>query len=101
VVNLGSGEDHRVVDMAGVVNGLAGGEAGVVYIERRGRDVKTGLLSSIEKARRLDRALYRASIRYSRHCGEMINKMLVEKLFRLIETLRERPSMGIFRMGFE
>jgi hypothetical protein len=31
----------------------------------------------------------------------MINKMLVEKLFRLIETLRERPSMGIFRMGFE
>ena len=31
-INLGSGDDHRVVDMAGVVNELAGNEAGVVYI---------------------------------------------------------------------
>ena len=49
-INLGTGVDHRVVDMAGVVNGLAGDEAGVVYIERRGWDVETRLLSSIEKA---------------------------------------------------
>ena len=49
----GSGEDHRVVDMASIVNELAGNEAGVVYIERRDWDVKTRLLSSIEKARRL------------------------------------------------
>ena len=36
-----------------IVNVLAGDEAGVVYIERRDWDVKTRLLSSIEKARRL------------------------------------------------
>ena len=29
-INLGSGEDHRVVDMAGVMNKLAGDEACVV-----------------------------------------------------------------------
>ena len=36
-----------------IVNVLVGDEAGVVYIERRDWDVKTRLLSSIEKARRL------------------------------------------------
>ena len=39
--------------MAGIVNELAGNEAGVVYIERRDWDVKTRLLSSIGKAKRL------------------------------------------------
>jgi len=52
-INLGSGEDHRVVDMASIVNELAGNEAGVVYTERRDWDVKTRLLSSIDKARGL------------------------------------------------
>jgi len=36
--------------MAGVVNGLAGDEAGAGYIERRYWDVETGLLSSSGKA---------------------------------------------------
>jgi hypothetical protein len=35
--------------MAGVVNGLAGDEAGAGYIERRDRDGETGLLSSSGK----------------------------------------------------
>jgi nucleoside-diphosphate-sugar epimerase len=35
------------------VNELTGNEAGVVYVERRDWDVKTRLLSSIEKAKRL------------------------------------------------
>ena len=35
------------------MNGLAGDEACVVYTERRDWDVKTGLLSSIEKAKKL------------------------------------------------
>lgn len=52
-INLGSGEDHRVVDMASIVNELAGNGVGVVYTERRDWDVKTRLLSSIDKARRL------------------------------------------------
>ena len=51
--NLGSGKDHRVVDMASIVNELAGNEAGVVYTERRDWDVKTCLLSSIGKSRKL------------------------------------------------
>jgi len=52
-INLGSGEDHRVIDMANIVNELAGNEAGVVYTERRDWDVKTCLLSSVGKAKRL------------------------------------------------
>jgi UDP-glucose 4-epimerase len=45
--------EHRVIDMAKMVNQLAGNEAGVIYVERRDWDVKTRLLSSIEKAKRL------------------------------------------------
>ena len=67
-INLGSGKEHRVIDLANIVNELTGqtfkkgliqkrcascAEAGVVYIERRDWDVKRRLLSSIEKAKRL------------------------------------------------
>ena len=75
-INLGSGKEHRVIDMANMVNELASqtlekfnqqtfrksltknasascAEAGIKYVERRDWDVKTRLLSSIEKARRL------------------------------------------------
>ena len=52
-INLGSGEEHRVIDLANMVNELAGNEAGIKYIERRDWDVKTRLLSSIEKAKKL------------------------------------------------
>ena len=52
-INLGSGKEHRVIDMANMVNKLASNEAGIKYVERRDWDVKTRLLSSIEKARRL------------------------------------------------
>ena len=52
-INLGSGKEHRVIDMANMVNELVGNEAGIKYVERRDWDVKTRLLSSIEKARRL------------------------------------------------
>jgi nucleoside-diphosphate-sugar epimerase len=51
--NLGSGREHRVVDMAEIVNRITGNEAGIKFTERRDWDVKTRLLSSIEKARRL------------------------------------------------
>jgi len=69
-------KQHRVIDMANMVNELAGQtlgkfdhqtfrksltknasasctEAGIKYVERRDWDVKTRLLSSIEKAKRL------------------------------------------------
>ena len=52
-INLGSGNEHRVIDLANMVNLLAGNEAGIKYIERRDWDVKHRLLSSIEKAKRL------------------------------------------------
>jgi nucleoside-diphosphate-sugar epimerase len=52
-INLGSGQDQRVIDMANIVNKLTGNESGITYIERRDWDVKTKLLSSIDKAKKL------------------------------------------------
>jgi hypothetical protein len=52
-INLGSGREHRVIDMATMVNELAGNENGVVYNERRDWDVKNRFLSSIKKAQKL------------------------------------------------
>jgi nucleoside-diphosphate-sugar epimerase len=52
-INLGSGKEHRVIDLANMVNKITGNKAGVIYTERRDWDVKTRLLSSIEKAKRL------------------------------------------------
>jgi nucleoside-diphosphate-sugar epimerase len=40
-INLGSGEEHRVIDLANMVNELAGNEAGIKYAERRDWDVKS------------------------------------------------------------
>ena len=51
-INLGSGMEHRVIDLANNVNAFAGNEAGIIYIERRVWNVKHRLLSSIEKAKR-------------------------------------------------
>ena len=39
--------------MANMVNALTDNEAGIKYVERRDWDVKTRLLSSIEKAKKL------------------------------------------------
>lgn len=49
-INLGSGKEHKVVDMARMVNELTGNEAGIKFVERRDWDVKKRLLSSTEKA---------------------------------------------------
>ncbi len=51
--NLGSAKEHRVIDMANMVNKLTGNEEGIVFAERRNWDVKCRLLSSVEKARKL------------------------------------------------
>jgi nucleoside-diphosphate-sugar epimerase len=52
-INLGSGEETKVIDMARMVNKITGNKNGIKYIERRNWDVKKRLLSSINKARRL------------------------------------------------
>lgn len=49
--NLGSGVEHRVVDLANLVNHITGNKAGIRYVERRDWDVKSRLLSSIDKAK--------------------------------------------------
>jgi nucleoside-diphosphate-sugar epimerase len=52
-INLGSSKEHRVVDMAEQVNELTGNKTGIRFTERRNWDVKTRLLSSTEKAKRI------------------------------------------------
>ena len=52
-INLGSGTERRVIDMANMVNEITGNKSGITYTERRDWDAKTKLLSSIEKAERL------------------------------------------------
>lgn len=50
-INLGSADETSVIDMANMINELTGNKSGVKYVERRNWDVKTRLLSSIDKAR--------------------------------------------------
>ena len=52
-INLGSGEEIKVIDMARMVNDLSNNKAGIKYVERRDWDVKKRLLSSINKAQQL------------------------------------------------
>lgn len=52
-INLGSGKETRVIDMANMINELTGNNAGIEYVKRRNWDAKRRLLSSIDKARRL------------------------------------------------
>ena len=52
-INLGSGTEHRVIDMANLVNKYTGNKAGIIITERRNWDAKHRLLSSIEKAKKL------------------------------------------------
>jgi len=51
--NLGSAKEHRVIDMANIVNHLTDNEARVKLTERRNWDVKCRLLSSVEKAKHI------------------------------------------------
>ena len=52
-INLGSGKETKVIDMAKMVNKFTKNTAGIRYVERRDWDVKTRLLSSIDKAKKL------------------------------------------------
>jgi nucleoside-diphosphate-sugar epimerase len=49
-INLGSGEETRVIDMANMINELTENKEDIKYTSRRDWDVKTCLLSSIQKA---------------------------------------------------
>jgi UDP-glucose 4-epimerase len=52
-INLGSGIEHTVIEMAELVNKITGNRAGIRFVDRRNWDVKKRLLSSIDKAHRL------------------------------------------------
>jgi len=54
-----------------------------------------------KRLRFLDKALYRAAMRYLKHCGSIVNKRLVEKLSPLVERLKETKGMRILKRGFE
>jgi nucleoside-diphosphate-sugar epimerase len=50
-MNLASGRETRIIDMANQVNELTGNKGGIRFIPRRKWDTKGRLLASIEKAR--------------------------------------------------
>jgi UDP-glucose 4-epimerase len=51
--NLGSGTEHKVIDMANLINKITDNKAGIRFAARRDWDVKTRLLSSIDKANKI------------------------------------------------
>src|SRR2546422_1476036 len=52
-INLATGREIRIIDVANQVNALTKNSAGIVFKERRNWDKKNRLLASIEKARRI------------------------------------------------
>ena len=52
-INLGSGVETRVIDLANEVNRLTGNDLGVMFFPRRDWDAKTSIISSVDKAKRL------------------------------------------------
>ncbi len=49
-INLGSGKETRIIDLAQWINELTGNKAGIIFKERRDWDKKNRLLSCIDKA---------------------------------------------------
>jgi UDP-glucose 4-epimerase len=54
-INLATGREIKIRDLAEWINEITGNDAGIVFKERRNWDKKTRLLASIEKARRIIR----------------------------------------------
>ena len=52
-INLGTGKEIRIIDLANSVNDLTGNKSGILYGERRDWDKKNRLLASIDKAKKI------------------------------------------------
>lgn len=52
-INLATGKEIRILDLAKWINELTGNDAGLVFKERRNWDKKPRLLASIDKAKRI------------------------------------------------
>ncbi len=50
-LNLASGVETRIIDLASMVNALTGNKAGLVFSKRRKWDTKSRILASIDRAR--------------------------------------------------
>ena len=66
------------------------------------RDFRKGLRNgNWRKLRRLEKALYMASLWYSRVQGAIINEMVVSKLSTLMDKLKATSGARVFKRGFE
>jgi len=52
-LNLASGKETKIIDLANKINNLTGNKAGIEFKEKRKWDTKERILSSIEKAKKL------------------------------------------------
>lgn len=52
-LNLASGKETRIIDLAQMINAQVGNKAGILYAERRKWDTKSRLLASVDRAKKL------------------------------------------------
>jgi len=52
-INLASGKEIKIIDLANMINMIAGKSNGIKFVQRRKWDTKNRLLASIDKARRI------------------------------------------------
>ena len=66
------------------------------------RDFRKGLRNgNWRKLRRLEKALYQASLWYSRVKGTIINELVVGKLSVLVEKLKATSGARVFKRGYK
>jgi len=66
------------------------------------RDFRKGLRNgNWRRLRRLEKALYMASLWYSRVQGAIINEMVVGKLSMLADKLKATSGARVFKRGYE
>ena len=71
------------------------------YEELR-RDFRKGQRNgNWRKLRRLEKALFQASLWYSRRQGTIINELVVGKLSVLVDKLKATSGARVFRRGYE
>jgi UDP-glucose 4-epimerase len=52
-INIGTGRETKIIDLAKWINEITGNEAGILYKEKRNWDKKSRLLASIDKAKNI------------------------------------------------
>jgi len=52
-INLASGREVKIIELANMVNKFTNNKAGIIFVERRKWDTKTRLLASIDKAKKI------------------------------------------------